>query len=318
MCRLHSACGPLHGRSRGRYSARMKFLLVVAVLFSAAVSPTRAQSLSIQAAARAMQPGEVVRLTIRTTEPVTSMSVSAFDREFAPFRIDDASWQVLLGIDLDVKPGAHTVSVVTTGDSGTRSTVRTIDVKDKAFRTRRLTVEPRFVDPPASIAARIAREATRLNAIWASVTPDRLWNGVFMPPVSDPANSAFGSRSVFNNQPRSPHGGADFASPTGRPVKAPNAGRVVLADDLYFTGGTVVIDHGLGLVSLFAHLSSIDAVVGSLVATGDVVGRVGATGRVTGPHLHWTVRLAGTRVDPLALMNVTGLPASTMSNGLMP
>ena len=120
------------------------------------------------------------------------------------------------------------------------------------------------------------------------------------------ANSAFGTRSIFNGQARSPHGGADFPSPAKTPVHSPNRGRVVLAKDLYYTGGTVVVDHGLGLVSLFAHLSRIDVSEGDLVAHGQVVGLVGATGRVTGAHLHWTLRLGGARVDPLSLLAVLG------------
>jgi murein DD-endopeptidase MepM/ murein hydrolase activator NlpD len=124
--------------------------------------------------------------------------------------------------------------------------------------------------------------------------------------VPDEANSSFGTRSIYNGQPRSPHSGADFLSPAGRPVKAPNAGRIVLAASQYFTGNTVIIDHGLGLFSLLAHLSEIDVELGDTVAPGDVVGKVGATGRVTGPHLHWTVRVNNARVDPLSLLYVLG------------
>ena len=127
-----------------------------------------------------------------------------------------------------------------------------------------------------------------------------------MRPVPDEANSSFGTRSIYNGEARSPHGGTDFLSPTGRPIKAPNAGRVVLAGQLYFTGGTVVIDHGLGVFSLFAHLSAVGVSEGDVVKTGDVVGEVGATGRVTGPHLHWTARVGGARVDPLSLLAVMG------------
>ena len=118
------------------------------------------------------------------------------------------------------------------------------------------------------------------------------------------ANSAFGTRSIYNGQPRSAHGGADFPSPAGTPIHAPNAGRVVLAANLYYTGNTVVIDHGLGLYSLFAHLSRIDVAEGASVDRGFVVGLVGATGRVTGPHLHWTVRAGGARVDPMAVIAI--------------
>jgi murein DD-endopeptidase MepM/ murein hydrolase activator NlpD len=116
--------------------------------------------------------------------------------------------------------------------------------------------------------------------------------------------SGFGVRSIYNGEPRAPHNGADFASPLGTPVSAPGGGRVVLAESLYFTGRTVVIDHGLGLVSLLAHLSRIDVREGTDVVTGAQIGLVGATGRVTGPHLHWTVRLQGARVDPLSLIAV--------------
>ena len=122
--------------------------------------------------------------------------------------------------------------------------------------------------------------------------------------------SRFGTRSIFNGQARNPHSGADFMSPAGTPIQAPNAGRVALARDLYFSGNTIVIDHGLGVFSLLAHLSAFDVREGDTVAAGQVVGRVGATGRVTGPHLHWAVRVADARIDPLALLALLGEPAS--------
>ncbi|MCC7043485.1 MAG: M23 family metallopeptidase [Acidobacteria bacterium] len=294
-------------------------VLLTTVLLSVTLTAGQAPVLSVQAAARAIEPGEVVRLTLTTAIPVTAVTVRAFDTAFTPFRLDDRTWQVLVGVDLDVRPGRHIVSIVAADATQTWTTTRTLVVADKAFPTRRLTVEPKYVEPPPDVTQRILAEAGRLNAIWASRSPERLWSGAFAAPVPDRANSAFGSRSVFNGQPRSPHGGADFASPSGRVIRAPNGGRVVLAEDLYFTGQSVVLDHGLGLVSLFAHLSSIDVHPGTIVSAGDALGRVGATGRVTGPHLHWTVRLAGARVDPLSLMDVTGLPDNaTLEAGLLP
>jgi len=124
--------------------------------------------------------------------------------------------------------------------------------------------------------------------------------------VPDQANSIFGTRSIFNGVRRSPHSGTDFLSPAGTPIQAPNGGRVVLARNLYFTGNTLVIDHGLGLLSLFAHLSAFSVQEGDVVSTGQIVGNVGATGRVTGPHLHWAVRANGSRVDALSLLAVLG------------
>jgi murein DD-endopeptidase MepM/ murein hydrolase activator NlpD len=128
-------------------------------------------------------------------------------------------------------------------------------------------------------------------------------------PVPHEANSAFGTRSIFNGKPRNAHGGADFLSPGGTPIRAPNAGRIAVARDLYFSGNTVIIDHGLGLFSMLAHMSAIDVREGDVVKAGQVLGRVGATGRVTGPHLHWAVRAGGARVDPLSLLALLGTPA---------
>jgi murein DD-endopeptidase MepM/ murein hydrolase activator NlpD len=129
-----------------------------------------------------------------------------------------------------------------------------------------------------------------------------LWEGPFVAPVPGPSNSAFGRLSVFNGKPGSRHQGADFQANAGTPVIAPNAGVVVLASDLYFSGNTVVVDHGEGLFSLMAHLSRVAVEPGASVGKGDRLGDVGATGRVTGPHLHWAVRLGGVSVDPLSLM----------------
>ena len=128
----------------------------------------------------------------------------------------------------------------------------------------------------------------------------------FVRPVPQAANSRFGTRSIFNGQPRNAHGGADFLSPAGTPIHAPNAGRVVIARDLYFSGGTVIIDHGQGLFSMLAHMSAIDVHEGDRIQAGDVVGKVGATGRVTGAHLHWAVRVDDSRVDPLSVLHLLG------------
>ena len=153
-------------------------------------------------------------------------------------------------------------------------------------------------------AVRIEREFLQQTAIFATDTPERLWRGPWIRPVPGRANSRFGSRSVFNGQPRSPHSGADFLAGVGTPVAAPARGRVVLAGDTYFSGGSVILDHGWGLYSYLAHLSRILVEEGDLVEQGDVVARSGATGRVTGPHLHWTVRMSGARVDPLSVIEI--------------
>ena len=265
---------------------------------------------AIAVAARALRPGEVALVPITTDTPIATLSASVFGRTFVPTRIAPLRWETLIGIDLDTKPGRHTLLVE--GKAGDRllQASKPLVVTTRQFPTRRLTVDDAFVNPPEEVVARIASEARELEHLWADSVPERLWTGRFMAPVPQAANSAFGTRSIFNGQPRSPHGGADFPSPAGTPVRAPAGGRVVLARDLYYTGGTVVIDHGAGVVSLFAHLSRTDVSNGELIETGHGIGLVGATGRVTGPHLHWSLRVGAARVDPISLLSVLGSPAS--------
>jgi hypothetical protein len=274
----------------------------LATLALAAGLASGAQSaLSVTHAARAVRPGELVVLTITAAAP-HPVTVRAFGRSWPAHQAEAGTWRALVGIDLATKPGRHEI-IVTSGDARAS---HPLVVQARTFPTRRLKVDPALVTPPPEARERIEREARELAAAWESSSAEPLWSGGFVDPVPDPANSAFGTHSVYNGVPRSQHSGADFASPTGRPVKAPNAGRVVLAGSRYFTGNTVLIDHGQGLFSLMAHLSDIDVKVGASIAAGDVIGKVGATGRVTGPHLHWTVRINGARIDPVSLLHVLG------------
>jgi murein DD-endopeptidase MepM/ murein hydrolase activator NlpD len=263
----------------------------------------QADAVHVSLNARAQRPGELVVVSIAGPAAADMVRVRAFDRDVAAYRAADGGWRALVGIDLDVKPGTYPVFVEA---GATRRIVEELHVQPRAFRTRRLTVDEAFVTPPSSEAERIAREARLLERVWQSSAVDRLWTKPFVRPVPQPANSAFGTRSIFNGKPRNAHGGADFLSPAGTPIHAPNAGRVVVARSLYFSGNTIVIDHGVGLFSMLAHLSATDVAEGDTVTAGQIVGRVGATGRVTGPHLHWAVRAAGARVDPLSLLALLG------------
>ena len=243
-------------------------------------------------------------LAVRTSVAPASLRATVFGRSVRFFQNgDDRAWETLVGIDLEADPGEYPVAVRATDRAGT--TVHgtyTLTVEPKEFPTRRLNVDPGFVSPPAEVIERIQREAQQLAAIFPVASADRLWRGGFLTPVPGDATSSFGRRSVYNGQPRSPHSGTDFRAGEGTPIKAPNEGVVVLAANLYFSGNVVILDHGWGLYSYFAHLSAIDVEEGDRVAQGAAVGSVGATGRVTGPHLHWTVRLNDARVDPLSLM----------------
>jgi len=152
---------------------------------------------------------------------------------------------------------------------------------------------------------RAAREAKELDKIYATATPEILWAKPFRSPIPGQAKgSNFGHRRVFNGQPRAPHAGSDLKAATGTPIHATNRGRVTLAKNLFFTGNTVVLDHGIGVYTIYAHLSKIDVKVGDIVEENQLLGLAGATGRVTGPHLHWSARIQGARVDPFSLLSI--------------
>ncbi len=283
-------------------------LAVLMLVAGGGSAPAGAQSVQVEIAERSREvaPGELVIVEVRADEPLSTVEGRIFDRRVGFYRGPDGSWRGLVGIDLDVEPGLHDFVLRVTAVAGGRTSeqVHRVGVGDKAYPTRQLRVAPRYVEPPPEVAERIARESREQQAIFASSSPDRLWKGAWQRPVPGAATSAFGSRSVFNGQRRNPHSGADFRAAEGTPIEAPNHGRVVLTGDTYFSGGSVILDHGWGLYSYFAHLSKILVEEGALVEPGQVLGEAGSTGRVTGPHLHWTVRLNGARVDPLSLLEL--------------
>jgi murein DD-endopeptidase MepM/ murein hydrolase activator NlpD len=263
-------------------------------------------SLNVGVAARSIRPGELVVLTLTLNADPASLAVRAFERVVPAYKLRAGVWQAMLGIDLDQTPGAYSVEV----DARVGSTVvrrrETLTVLRRTFATRRLRVDPDFVNPSEPLLARIASEAAFIREVAEHSAGERLWAAPFRRPVADRANSRFGTRSILNGEVRRPHGGTDFLSAAGTPVHAPNAGRVAAARELFFTGNTVIIDHGLGVISLLAHLSSIDVREGDMVLADQLVGRVGATGRVTGPHLHWALTVGGARVDPLSALALLG------------
>jgi murein DD-endopeptidase MepM/ murein hydrolase activator NlpD len=212
----------------------------------------------------------------------------------------------LLGVDLEKAAGEYEFSVSAELQGGERVNCRaTVAVKEGHFATENLTVKKQFVEPNPEQEARAKAETKRLQEIYDRVTPQRLWDGPFRVPLDGNfKGSNFGKRRVLNGHPGSPHGGVDFPAPTGTPVHAAQKGRVVLAEELFFSGNTVIIDHGLGIYTFYCHFSEINAKVGDEVVAGTVLGKVGATGRVTGPHLHWGLEVQRARVNALELLRV--------------
>jgi murein DD-endopeptidase MepM/ murein hydrolase activator NlpD len=210
------------------------------------------------------------------------------------------------GIDLETRPGRHQWRVaVGTSDGVPRLLKGAITVKPRHFIVQRLTLPPTLVDLDAETTQRVETEADRLRTLYRTVTPERLWRGRFIAPVAAAGpGEGFGARRIINGKPRAPHSGLDYAAESGTPVVATNAGRVALVADFFFPGRLVVLDHGLGLYSLYFHLERALVTEGEGVDRGQPIGKVGATGRATGPHLHFGVHLGGARVDPEALLGL--------------
>lgn len=301
----------MHRRKIGASSRVIFPFALCALLISFVWSPAqslepRQLRLDVSHRARSLQPGEVILVSVRSNTPVETLWSHAFDKAFAFYpQADSQIWQGLIGIDLGTHPGVYQLGVEATAVSGAHvQTSHELSVTSKEFPTRRLTVDEKFVNPPQEMLERIRRESRSIKKIFTRMTVSKIWSGPFLLPVSGTTTSGFGRRSILNGQPRSPHSGTDFRAHEGTQVRAPNYGLVVLVDDFYYSGNTVIVDHGQGLYSYFAHLSRSAVNTGEKVLPGDVIGYVGATGRVTGPHLHWSVRIRDTRVDPLSLVNV--------------
>ncbi len=253
---------------------------------------------------RALEPGEVIEVSIEDDPDISSAYVRVFGKKYPLGRaVYSEKILAVIGLDLDLKPGTYLLDVYIIRHEGHADLIRKrITVMPKQFPVKKLWVDEKYVTPPAEARERIQRESIVLSAVFDIFSHQWTGNGRFVLPLEGRPAHNFGERRIFNNKPRSPHSGEDISAPSGTEVRASNSGRVVLASNLYFAGNTVIIDHGLRVFTFYCHFSNIRVKRGQNVEKGDVIGEVGATGRVTGPHLHWSVRVNGSRVDPYSLL----------------
>ncbi len=292
----------------GARNPRFAFLTVVAIAFLAA-RPDGAQT------------GTAVD-RMRLTPPVVENGSPELIRVRAPadanvdgdwlgqklefFRgRDSLAWYALAGADVEAAVGPSTLRIRTqAANSGTLDLSRTIEIHPAHYRTGTLTVAPKFVEPAPEEVARIKAEIELKTKVFSESATEPLWSGDFRAPVTAAATDSFGTRRVFNGKLDSVHKGMDFRAAGGTPVRAGNSGVVVLARPLYYEGNCVVIDHGLRLFTISMHLSRIDVHEGQHVSLGERIGLSGATGRVTGPHLHWAVRWQNAYLDPALVLRL--------------
>ena len=258
-------------------------------------------SMLVFAAVAALQ-GQAVLLRLPVTEDTTAVAVD-WRGKHLPMTRSGGHWQALIGIDLDMSPGPYAaVMTQRLADGAERIIEESVVVSAGQYRTTELTVARQYVDLSEEDQQRAARESEKIAAIYANISAAPLWDEPFAAPIEGASGGRnFGHRRVFNGQARAPHSGADLSASVGTPVRAANRGRVVLAEPLFFSGNAVFLDHGLGVYSVYLHLSEIKVSVGELVEKTALLGLAGATGRVTGPHLHWGVRVLDARVDPFTL-----------------
>lgn len=277
-------------------------------MYSPHIFALSAVGLALAAAASAVEnnlpltapvPGGVAIVCVgQATDPAPKV---AFDGQQVLVARAGNAWQAVVGLPLALKPGVHELAVLE-GTEGERR-IR-FDVGSRDYETQHLALaDRRQVEPTAEDLRRINREQeilVRAFSTFSGAAPESL---SFDLPSEGRVSSSFGLRRILNNEPRQPHGGLDIATPSGTPIVAPAAGTVIETGDYFFNGLTVLLDHGEGLITMYNHLSRIDVSKGARLARGSRIGAVGSTGRVTGPHLHWSVSLNNARVDPTLFLS---------------
>lgn len=283
-------------------------LLAVCALFSLPAL-TNAEALPRESAV----PGGIAFVSLG---PSVDKPAAYYLKKQVMVKATDEGWVALVGIPLVAKPGTHTLSV-SVGKG--KTDYRNFEVVDKKYEEQHITLKnKRMVNPYAKDLTRIRSEQARSKKAFASWDTQRSAQLDFQLPVSGRLSGTFGKRRFFNEQPRRPHSGLDIAAATGTEVAAPAAGKVIETGNYFFNGNTVFIDHGEGLVTMYCHLDSISVNVGQEVSKGELIARVGMTGRVTGPHLHWSVSMNNTRVDPALFLSHETLAALDAPNHQTP
>jgi hypothetical protein len=278
------------------------FLLMIGFLMLFGIPVTMALSPSdIHLSARVIHQGELSLIRIHVENGETPLVTWMGKKVHLVPNPEKRDWVGFLGVDLTAGPGRKDV-VVKMSDSGPEQRLD-MEIREKDYGVRNLTLPQNMVDLDAKTLARVRKESAVTNALWEAEPSSPLWEGPFIRPVPGEVIGPFGRRSVINGQPRSPHTGVDLRGEEGTPIKAINDGRVVFTGDHFFSGLSVVIDHGGGIQSMYFHMDKIQVQQGEMVEKGTIIGSVGSTGRATGPHLHWGVRVNGARIDPSQLVD---------------
>jgi murein DD-endopeptidase MepM/ murein hydrolase activator NlpD len=253
-----------------------------------------------------LKQGSPALFTVELVKPATRVSGTFAGKTLTFFKGDDATvWHALAGDDLETKPDSYTLAVAATVAGRIVRDSKKIDIAEGTFKTGDITVPDDFVNPSAEDKRQIAKDEVLKNHAYAHVAPKILWSGDFIKPVPAPSTESFGESRILNEERSSLHRGTDFPVKEGTTVIASNAGVVVLAAAMFYEGNCVIVDHGDKFFTIYMHLSKMTVKVGDVVKKGERLGLSGATGRVTGPHMHMGVRWNGAYLDPVQLLSLT-------------
>ena len=275
-------------------------IILVAGLFWA-VSSNPALSHQLNPRIIPVKQGEIFLLRLNLSQNPASSYIKFEGKKIPLFELSTpGTYGALIGIDLAMKPSHYNLDI----KGSNEDTQYIIEVIPANFGFQKLTLPDDQVDLDGETLKRVEKEKREILKSMASISEDKLWEEEFVIPVEGKIAKRFGVRRILNGQPRSPHSGEDFSAPQGTSVRASNTGRVVLVGDYFFSGRSVIIDHGLGFFTMYFHLKDFSVKVGDIARKGTMIGTVGATGRATGPHLHWGVRILGARVNPLSVVDL--------------
>ncbi|NOY86627.1 MAG: M23 family metallopeptidase [Deltaproteobacteria bacterium] len=286
-------------------SAAAIFVVLVGLTFPSAVA--RALTFRLTWDPSIVRPGAVVPMIVKSPVPLTRVEAVVSGERFPLIRTSTGNYVALVGIDLGMDAPVNRVEffLYMKGRAAPYRMVGDLKVQSRKFGSQSLSLPAGMVDLAGNTLERVRKDSGRLRSVLAERVEKRYWEKPFVLPVSGRISTRFGTRRILNGKPRSPHSGIDIAAPRGTPIAAANRGEVILAADLFLSGNTVVIDHGWGLLTIYAHMDSISVREHRLVDRGDILGRVGSSGRATGPHLHFGVFIRGAKVDPEQLLDLT-------------
>jgi len=290
----------------------MHRVITLLLLFTVAVGAFAAEPTAVSSVGwqpQLLVNGSPCLFTVTVKGPAEKVTAQWMGHEVEFARGSGATWYALAGVAYETKPGDYPLALdVVTRDGRVVHESRPVKVLAAKYRTSRLTVPQKYVTPDPETLKRIEAEKEIKSAAFAHKAPGPEWAGDFVPPVPMEVSETYGTSRTFNGKLATVHRGTDFRAPMGTPVHAVNSGEVVLARELYYEGNCIIVDHGLGFMTLYMHLSKFDVKEGDQVEKGQAIALSGSTGRVTGPHLHLSVRWSGEYLDPGKLL-VLKLPA---------